>query len=69
MYTTVVKFCKNNVNGFAALRDVRTLEKMDQMDYYFFSSTLKYSYLLFNPEAAIEADGYVISGNGMMFKR
>lgn len=69
MYTTVVKFCKNNAAGFAALRDVRTLEKMDQMDYYFFSATLKYAYLLFNEEAAAEADKYVISSNGMMFKK
>ncbi len=69
MYTTMVKFCKNNVNGFAALRDVRTLEKMDQMDHYFFSSTLKYAYLLFNEEAASEIDKYVISSNGMMFKK
>ena len=69
MYTSMVKFCKNGANGFAALRDVRTLEKMDQMDYYFFSSTLKYSYLLFNSEAASEADKYIISTNGMMFMK
>jgi hypothetical protein len=69
MYNSIVKFCKNGQNGFAALRDVRTLEKMDQMDYYFLSSTLKYAYILFNDDAAAEADKYIISTNGMMFLR
>lgn len=69
MYSTIVKFCKNSSGGFAALRDVRTLEKMDQMDYYFYSATLKYAYLLFNEEARAEADKYVLSSNGMMFLR
>ena len=69
MYNALVKFCKTGSNGFASLRDVRTLEKMDQMDYYFFSSTLKYSFLLFNAEAAANMDNYIISTNGMMFKK
>lgn len=30
MYSSMIKFCKNGTNGFVALRDVRTLEKMDQ---------------------------------------
>ena len=69
MYSSMIKFCKNGTNGFAALRDVRTLEKMDQMDYYFYSSTLKYAFLLYNDEVANTLGQYIISTNGMMFRR
>jgi len=36
--------------GYAVIADVRTLETKDQMDSYFLAETLKYLYLLFDPE-------------------
>jgi len=68
-YTQLVKFCRNDDNGFVALRDVRTLEKMDQLDYYFFGATLKYAYMLYNSEAARYLDTHVFNASGMMFKK
>lgn len=69
MYTSLVKFCQNGENGFAALRDVRTLEKMDQLDYYFFGATLKYAYMLYNTEGANALDSHIITPAGMMLKK
>lgn len=68
-YTSMVKFCRNSDNGFAVLRDVRTLEKMDEMDYYFFGTTLKYAYMLYHPDAANMLDSHVFSAAGMPFNK
>lgn len=68
-YSSIVKFCQNGTNGFAVLRDVRTLEKMDQLDYYFYGATLKYAYMLYNPEAADYLDTHVFTSAGMMFRK
>ncbi len=68
-YTQLVKFCRNDDNGFVALRDVRTLEKMDEVDYYFFGATLKYAYMLYSSEGAGYLDTHVFNSSGMMFKK
>jgi mannosidase alpha-like ER degradation enhancer 2 len=46
MFESIVKYCEVDA-GFAAISDVRTMEKMDDMESFFFAETLKYSYLLF----------------------
>ncbi len=40
--------------GYAALKDVRTKEKLDEMESYFFAETLKYLYLLFAPLETVD---------------
>lgn len=46
--------------GFAALKDVRTGEKRDSMESFFFAETLKYAYLLARP-SVLDFDGVVFN--------
>jgi len=46
MFQSILQHCKTDA-GFAAIRDVRTMEKSDQMESFFLAETLKYAYLLF----------------------
>jgi mannosidase alpha-like ER degradation enhancer 2 len=50
-FDNLVKYCRTD-EGYAALRDVRTKEKKDSMESFFFAETLKYLYLLFAPESS-----------------
>lgn len=50
-YESLEKYCKTDA-GYAALSDVETKEKRDNMESFFLAETLKYLYLLFaSPEA------------------
>lgn len=53
MFEDILAHCKTET-AFAALRDIRTFEKMNSMESFFFAETLKYAYLLFADEK--EAD-------------
>lgn len=46
-------YCKVEA-GYAALKDVRTKEKLDEMESFFFAETLKYLYLLFAPLETVD---------------
>lgn len=46
MFENMVKYCRTDI-AYAALKDVRTKEKQDYMESFFFAETLKYAYLLF----------------------
>lgn len=46
MFDSIIKYCITET-GFAAIKDVRTMEKRDQMESFFLAETLKYAYLLF----------------------
>ncbi len=47
MFENLVKYCRTD-DAYAALKDVRTKEKRDYMESFFFAETLKYAYLLFD---------------------
>lgn len=47
MFENLVKYCRTN-DAYAALKDVRTKEKQDYMESFFFAETLKYAFLLFD---------------------
>jgi mannosidase alpha-like ER degradation enhancer 2 len=47
MFENLVTFCRTD-DAYAALKDVRTKEKRDYMESFFFAETLKYAYLLFD---------------------
>ncbi|MBI3578187.1 MAG: glycoside hydrolase family 47 protein, partial [Ignavibacteriales bacterium] len=47
--------------GYAALKDVRTKEKMDALESYFFAETLKYLYLLFAPLETVDLNKVVFN--------
>ncbi|HQW10513.1 MAG TPA: glycoside hydrolase family 47 protein [Saprospiraceae bacterium] len=67
--TSIQKFCRAN-GAFAALKDVRNLEKMDECDFYFFSQTLKFPLLLFHPDGTSfdPATQYITNG-GFIFAK
>ncbi len=47
MFDNLVKYCRTD-EAYAAIKDVRTMEKKDYMESFFFAETLKYAYLLFD---------------------
>ena len=49
-FNGIVKYCKTDV-AYAALSDVEEKTKTDRMESFFLAETLKYLYLLFDPEA------------------
>jgi Glycosyl hydrolase family 47 len=57
---SLVKHCRTEA-GFAAIKDVRTMEKADSMESFLFSETLKYLYLLFAPDSAFDLDAHVLT--------
>ncbi|MGH9794746.1 MAG: glycoside hydrolase family 47 protein [Candidatus Acidiferrales bacterium] len=52
-FEALVKHCRTDA-GYAALRNVETKEKRDNMESFFLAETLKYLYLLFSPREAID---------------
>lgn len=52
MFESIVEHCKVEA-GFAAISDVRTMEKRDEMESFFLAETLKYAYLLFAPKSVL----------------
>jgi mannosidase alpha-like ER degradation enhancer 2 len=65
---SLVKWCRTE-DGYAALKDVRTKEKRDSMESFFFAETLKYLYLLFAPESTLEFDSVVFNTEAHPLKR
>jgi mannosidase alpha-like ER degradation enhancer 2 len=53
MFNNLVKFCRTD-DAYAALKDVRTKEKQDSMESFFFAETLKYAYLLFDDSGKLD---------------
>ncbi len=47
MFDNLVKYCRTD-EAYASIKDVRTMEKKDYMESFFFAETLKYAYLLFD---------------------
>jgi mannosidase alpha-like ER degradation enhancer 2 len=61
-------YCRTD-EGFAALADVRTKEKKDSMESFFFAETLKYLYLLFAPDSALNFDSVIFNTEAHPMKR
>ena len=51
-FNGLVLYCRTD-DGYACLKDVRTKEKEDSMESFFFAETLKYLYLIFAPESTL----------------
>jgi mannosidase alpha-like ER degradation enhancer 2 len=56
----IMNYCRTD-GAYAYLKDVRTKEKGDGMESFFFAETLKYLYLLFAPEDAFPTDQVVFN--------
>jgi ER degradation enhancer, mannosidase alpha-like 2 len=57
---SLVKHCRTEA-GFAAIKDVRTMEKAESMESFVFTETLRYLYLLFAPDSAFDLDAHVLT--------
>lgn len=55
-----VRNCRTDI-AFAAIKDVRTMEKRDSMESFLLAETFKYYWLLFSPPAALDFDGVVFN--------
>ena len=60
MFESIEKYCQVD-NGYTQLRDVRTKEKWDTLESFFFAETMKYCYLFFAPEDAFNFKDYVLN--------
>lgn len=60
MFESIEKYCQVP-NGYVQLRDVRTKEKWDTLESFFFAETMKYCYLFFAPESVFNFDEYVLN--------
>lgn len=67
-FDSLVKYCRTET-GFAALSDVRTKQKADSMESFFFAETLKYLYLLFAPPSTLDFDTIVFNSEAHPMKR
>jgi hypothetical protein len=67
MVESIIRHCKNDV-AFASLKNVQTFEKTNSMESFFFGETLKYAYLIFAPESALDFKKVVLTTEAHPFK-
>ncbi len=63
-----VEHCRTK-DGYAALKDVRTMQKDDSMESFLFAETFKYYYLLFAPADKLGFDAVVFNTEAHPFRR
>jgi len=67
MVDDIIEHCRNDV-GYAALKNVANFEKTNSMQSFFFAETLKYAYLIFAPESALDLRKLVLNTEAHPFK-
>jgi mannosidase alpha-like ER degradation enhancer 2 len=67
-FDSLVAHCRTEA-GYTTLKSVVTMEKSDLMPSYFLAETLKYLYLLFAPDAALDLDKVVFNTEAHPLKR
>ncbi len=65
---SLVRYCRTDA-GYAALSDVRTKQKRDEMESYFLAETLKYLYLLFAPRDQLDLNKVVFNTEAHPLRR
>ncbi len=60
MFESIEKYCQVE-NGYVQIKDVRTMEKWDTLESFFFAEIMKYCYLFFAPEENFSLDKYVLN--------
>ena len=68
MFESLVKLCRTD-EAYAALKDVRTKEKRDYMESFFFAETLKYAYLLFDESEKLDFNKVIFNTEAHPYKR
>lgn len=67
-YTSLVKYCRTDT-AYAALADVRSKEKADAMESFFFAEVMKYLYLIFAPESTLDFNAVIFTTEAHPLKR
>jgi mannosidase alpha-like ER degradation enhancer 2 len=67
-FDALIANCRTDA-GYTTLKSVVTMEKGDLMPSYFLAETLKYLYLLFAPDSALDLDKVVFNTEAHPFKR
>ena len=67
MVENILNNCKTET-AFASIKNVRTLEKHNSMESFFFAETLKYAYLIFAPESLADLSKIVFNTEAHPFK-
>ena len=67
-YSDIKKYCRTEI-AYCHIKDVRTMEKHDEMETFFIAETMKYFYLTFNAHATINPDDYVFNTEAHPFKK
>ncbi len=68
MFDNLVKYCRTD-DAYAALKDVRTKEKRDYMESFFFAETLKYAFLLFDESGKLDFNKVIFNTEAHPYKR
>jgi mannosidase alpha-like ER degradation enhancer 2 len=67
-FDAIVAHCRTEA-GYTTIKSVETMEKSDLMPSYFLAETLKYLYLLFAPDSALDLDKLVFNTEAHPLKR
>ena len=65
---SLVRHCRTD-HAYAAVSDIRTMEKLDSMESFFLAETLKYLYLLFKDDGVKYLDEYVFTTEAHPLRR
>ena len=68
MFENLVKSCRTH-EAYTAIQDVRTMEKKDYMESFFFAETLKYAFLLFDDSGKLEFHKVIFNTEAHPYKR
>ncbi|MFL5742391.1 MAG: glycoside hydrolase family 47 protein, partial [Flavisolibacter sp.] len=60
MVDDILSHCRTDI-AFASLKNVRSFEKTNSMQSFFFAETLKYAYLLFAPDNTLDLNKFVLN--------
>ncbi len=67
-YSDLAKYCRTEI-GYAALKNVITKEKADQMESFFLAETMKYLYLLETSQNALQFDQVIFNTEAHPIRR
>jgi hypothetical protein len=67
-YADIKKYCRTEV-AYSQIKDVRTMEKSNEMATFFIAETLKYSYLSFDEGNPVNPDAFVFSTEAHPFRK
>jgi mannosidase alpha-like ER degradation enhancer 2 len=68
LFNDFVKYCRADT-GYAALGDVVTKQKRDEMESFALAETFKYFYLLFAPPSTLNFDSIVFNTEAHPLRR